>query len=226
MQVKVVLDRNSWVKANDLINFGCVDHQKKSFPNKCKFMDFYFHLQVWHRYKCGDDAVQPRLQGPPCFPLPQRKHQPGQEIRFWHPAHLQGSVRPRPTRTLQLRRRGPDVPLLQRRTLVSFTLPKQGEPAGRGAGLQQLPAEPGPAGEAAEAQRGSAVHAVLRGGDRCCVLPLRPYGVLPDLRKSASGETPLRKMFLWKTDEMRSTSGGGEERIGRVGQVYFTSIMS
>lgn len=164
-------------------------------------MAFYFHLQVWHRHKCSDDAVQPRLQGPPCFPLPQRKHQPGQEIRFWHPAHLQGSVRPRQTRTLQLGRRGPDVPLRQRRTLVSFTVPKQGQPAGRGAGLQQLPAEPGPAGEAAEAQRGSAVHAVLRGGDRCCLLPLRPYGVLPDLRKSASGETPLRKMFLWKTDE-------------------------
>ncbi|CAB1421531.1 unnamed protein product [Pleuronectes platessa] len=64
--------------------------------------------------------------------------------------------------------------------------PSRERPAGRGAGLWQLPAEPSAAGEAAEAPGGSAVHAVLRGGDRRGVLPLRPHGVLPDVCKSAS----------------------------------------
>lgn len=35
------------------------------------------------------------------------------------------------------------------------------------------------------------MHAVLRRGDRRCVLPLRPHGVLPNLRKSARGETTV-----------------------------------
>lgn len=183
-------------------------------------MDFYFHFQVWHCYKCSDDAVQSWLQGPPRLPLPQRKHQPGQEICFWHPAHFQGSVRPRPPCTLQLGCGGPDVPLRQRGKLLSFTLPKPGQPAWREAGLQQLPAEPGSAGAAAEAQRGSAMHAVLRGGDRCRVLPLRPYGVLPDLRKSASGETPLLKTFLWKTDEVISLGRRWREDGGRSSLPY------
>lgn len=152
------------------------------------FFFFYYYFQVWHSYQCSDDAVQQRLQGPPRLTLPQRKHQPGQKVRFWHPTYRQGSVRPRSASALQLWRGGPDFPLWKQGSLLPFTLPKQGRRAGQGAGLWQLPAKPRPAGTSAEAQRGSAVHALLRGGDRCCILPLRPYGVLPDLRKSASGE--------------------------------------
>uniref|UniRef100_A0A3P9I1N3 RING-type E3 ubiquitin transferase n=1 Tax=Oryzias latipes TaxID=8090 RepID=A0A3P9I1N3_ORYLA len=68
---------------------------------------------------------------------------------------------------------------------------KERQPAGQGSGLRQLPHEPSPAGTPAEAPGGPPLHAVLRGGDRRRFLPLRPHGVLPNLRQPTSAVSRL-----------------------------------
>lgn len=143
-----------------------------------------FVKQMWHRDKRRHDAVQPRFQGSPGFAFPQREHQHGQEVRVRHPAHLQGSVRLCQACAVQRRYRGHDVEAGGAYPVISFAFSWPGG----GAGLRGLSAESFAAGEASETAGGAAVHAVLRGGDRRCLLPLRTHGLLSELCCTAAGE--------------------------------------